>query len=189
MWQNLLQDEAGVGATGAGGIIVDHARLIRTEHPLARRADGLRCARDDVGDRRNGAVPRQHEGVAGLVALGKTVIDQAGLRRRGRTRICAAKSSQLRRETHVGIGDGIGNGGGVDHAEGGNRGSLIGAEARLEKIGHGDGRDDQDHRDNEEQLNQGESSVAPHEHPTSKLFRRRTRPQRGWAGKESFERK
>src|SRR6266481_1092153 len=52
-------------------------------------------------------------------------------RSRGRTRICAAKGNQLRRETHVGIGDGIGNGGGVDHAEGGNRGRLIGGEGGV----------------------------------------------------------
>ena len=31
--------------------------------------------------------------------------------------------------------------------------------------------------------------MAPHEYPTSLRFRRRTRPRKGWAGKESFERK
>src|SRR3979411_404656 len=35
-WKKLLQGEAGVGATGARGVIVDHAGLIRTEHPLTR---------------------------------------------------------------------------------------------------------------------------------------------------------
>ncbi len=60
-----LQGEAGVGATGAGGVIVDHASLIRTVHQLARRADGLWCARDDEAERRNGPITRQHEKVAG----------------------------------------------------------------------------------------------------------------------------
>ena len=46
-----LQGEAGVGATGAGGVIVDHASLIRAEHPLTRPADDLGSARDDEAER------------------------------------------------------------------------------------------------------------------------------------------
>ena len=76
----LLQDEAGAGTTRAGGIIVNHAGLIRTEHPLPRPADGLGCARDDEADRWNSAVTCPPKVVAGLDALGKTVIDQTGLR-------------------------------------------------------------------------------------------------------------
>src|SRR5438477_11615372 len=94
----LLQDQAGVGATGAGGVIVDHARVIRTVHQLTRPADYLGRGGDDESDRRNGAVTCPHEGVARLPALGKEVIDQAGLRRRDRTRIRATQSSQLCRE-------------------------------------------------------------------------------------------
>lgn len=77
-----LQDEAGVGATGAGGVVVDHASLIRTVHQLTRPADDLGCARDDETERRNSAVTCPHKVVAGFVALGKSAIDQAGLRRR-----------------------------------------------------------------------------------------------------------
>jgi hypothetical protein len=68
----------------------------------------------------------------------------------------------LRRETQVRIGDGIGDRRGVNHTEGGNRGRFIGAEARPEKIGDGNRGNDQDYRDDEEQLNQRESSVASH---------------------------
>jgi len=58
---------------------VDHAGLIRTEHPLTRRADGLGRARNEEAERRNGAVTCPDQVVAGLDAQGKTVIDQAGL--------------------------------------------------------------------------------------------------------------
>ena len=147
-----LQGEAGVGATGAGGVIVDHARVIRTVHQLTRPADYLGRGGDDESDRRNGAVTCPHEGVAGLSSLGKDVIDQAGLCRRAWARIGPAESGQLRRVAQVGIGDGKGNGGGVDHAEGGNCGGLIGAKAGPEKIGDGNCRDDQQHTDDDEQL-------------------------------------
>ena len=89
----LLQDEAGVGATGAGGVIVDQASLIRAEHPLTRPANGLGRARDDEAYRWSGAVTCPHKVVAGLVAIGKVVIDQAALRRRGYARIRATQGS------------------------------------------------------------------------------------------------
>src|SRR5207253_10093820 len=44
----LLQDQAGVGATGAGGAIVDHARVIRTGQQLSRPARYL--ARGAAGE-------------------------------------------------------------------------------------------------------------------------------------------
>jgi len=87
-----LQGEAGVGATGAGGVIVDHASLIRAEHPLTRPADDLGSARDDEAERRNGAVTCPRKAVAGLITLCKNIIDQTGLRRSGcRARICATQ--------------------------------------------------------------------------------------------------
>ena len=46
----LLQGEAGVGETGDGGVIVDHANLVHTVHQLARRADCLGCAGDDEAE-------------------------------------------------------------------------------------------------------------------------------------------
>src|SRR5205823_11481407 len=99
MSQNLLQDEAVAGAAGTGRVIVDHSSLIRTEHPLTRPTDYLRCGHDSKSDRRNEAVTCPLEGVAGLRALGKSVIDQAGLCGRGRARIGPTESGQLRRET------------------------------------------------------------------------------------------
>jgi|SRR5205807_5626236 len=71
----LLQDQAGSGATGAGGVIVDHSSLIRTEHPLTRPADYLGRGRYNEVDRGNKAVTGPHEGVASLRALGKDIID------------------------------------------------------------------------------------------------------------------
>src|SRR6266566_9264349 len=99
----LLQDQAGVSATGAGGVIVDHARVIRTVHLLTRPADYLGRGGDGGSDRRNGAVTCPHEGVSGLPSLGKDVIDQAGLCRRARARIGPAESDQLWRVAQVGI--------------------------------------------------------------------------------------
>src|SRR5260370_31624102 len=64
-----------------------------------------------------------------------------------------------------GGGDGGGNGGRrrVDDAEGGNGGGLGSAHAGAEKIGDGNRRNNQDHGDHEEQLNQRESFVTTHE--------------------------
>src|SRR4029077_9957534 len=163
-----------VGTARASWIVADHARLIRAEHPLASGTNGLGSPGNGETDGRSGAVTRPYEDVPGLGAQSKVVIDQTGLGGGSRARINAAHSGQLRREAHAGIGDGIGDRGGVKHAQGGNCRGLIRAHSRAEKNGDRNRRNNENHGNDDQQLNERESFLSPHKSnsPTTGYSRR-----------------
>ena len=173
----LLQDSAGECTAGAAGVVVDDAALIGAEHPLAGGAGNLGSTSDSKRDRRNAAIACPHKGVAAFHALGQVVIDQASCDRRGHARSGTTKMGKQCRETASGLGDGLGDRGCVDYAEGGNSGGLVSTNAGPEKTGHGNRGNDQNYGDDNEQLDKRESSRSSHIFSTSRRFRGRHAPR------------
>src|SRR5882724_10200312 len=164
----LVQRGACAGTATAGRIVVDYAVLIGAEHALPRRPNCLGSPGDQIADRRNEAITSQRKGVAAFRPLSEDVIQQARLGGGGGTRICPAHGRQGNWVAEIRIGQGIGQGGGVDQANGRDGRGFIGAQAGAEKVGNRDRRNDQNDRDNQQQLDQREPVAVFHGYPRSR---------------------
>src|SRR6266446_1878449 len=170
-WPYLVQRGAGAGTATAGRFVVDYAALIAAEHALPRRSDSLGSPGNQIADRGNEAITRPRKGVAAFRPLSEDVIQQARLGGGGSTRICAAHSRQGNWVAEIRIGHGIGHGGGVDEAHGGDGRGFVGALAGAEKVRNRDCRNDQNDSDDEQQLDQREPVAVFHGYPRSRQFR------------------